>query len=88
MVILHGLIKIFKLEVYLIIVLFLLLLPRYTLFMGLCCRVLDFGMREGMLVISWAFVAPRVLHAPCLFIIGVGCPFNVIKILVALVSQV
>jgi hypothetical protein len=39
MVILHGLIKTFKLEVYLFIVLFSLLLLRYTLFMGLCYRI-------------------------------------------------
>jgi hypothetical protein len=34
MVILHGLIKMFKLELYLIIVLVLLLLPRFTLMLG------------------------------------------------------
>jgi hypothetical protein len=62
MVILHGLIKMFKLELRLIIVLFLLLLPRFTLMLGFCCRVLYSVLREGALVIFWAFVAPRVLH--------------------------
>jgi hypothetical protein len=31
--------------------------------MGLCCRVIEFGMREGTLVTSWAFVVPGVLHS-------------------------
>ena len=34
MVIVHGLIKTFKFELYLIIVLFLLLFPRFTLMLG------------------------------------------------------
>jgi len=49
---LSGLKK-FKVETILIIV-FLLLFPRFTLFMRFCYRVLD--MREGTLVISWDFM--------------------------------
>jgi hypothetical protein len=61
-VIFHGLIKTFKLELYLIIVLSLMLLPRFTLTFGFLCRVLYLGMREGTLVTSKAFVAPGVLQ--------------------------
>jgi hypothetical protein len=58
----RGLIILNKVELFLIMVLLLFMLLHFTLLMGLCCRVLEFGMRERMLVTSWAFVTPEVLQ--------------------------
>lgn len=53
-----------EVEPFLTIVSFLLVLSRVILIMHLCCRVLGFGMKEGTLVTSWAFLAHGVLHNP------------------------
>ena len=50
-------------EPILIIVWLSLLLPCFTLKMGVCCRVSHSGMREGTLVTSWAFVVLGMLQA-------------------------